>query len=188
MNKNAKLTESSEHRPNWNTVMSEEEQCARKERRVPNVGTKEVSIARIVPECGVNKKVKEDRSGQSKRGREDECEANVADNERSMEVQEPPEDRWFCPTCSDTPCEFIQGQEELEACVSVMSPDLSNKQKRYNLYHRMTCRRHGLLGKRNRRALPPCFEQGMKDLHPSERYTGYKSADDSGPDDGSTPT
>jgi hypothetical protein len=69
-----------------------------------------------------------------------------------------------------------------------MNPDLSNKEKRYQLYHHVSCRHHGKLGKGNHRPLPSCFEQGMRDLYPSKKYAGYKSAYNSGPDDGSTPT
>jgi hypothetical protein len=36
--------------------------------------------------------------------------------------------------------------------------------------------------------LPLCFERGIRDLYPSEKYTGYKKANDSVPDDGSTNT
>jgi hypothetical protein len=68
-----------------------------------------------------------------------------------------------------------------------LNPDLTKKQKRYQLYRHVSRYRHGTLGKGNCKPLPLCFEQGMRDLYPSERYTVYKSANGSGPDDGSTP-
>jgi hypothetical protein len=186
MDKKNKRTWSAEHRRNCTIVMSAEE------RRVANMSATEVSI-RVLP--GSNKKVKveaktvmkhEGDEAKEKRGVDKKCEEELPDNPPSVEHEEPPEDAWFCPKCSDSPCWFLQWQQEIEVCVSVMSPDLSNKQKRYQLYRHITRRRHGMLGKGNRRPLPSCIEEGMKDLYPSEKYTGYKSAYDSGPDDGST--
>jgi hypothetical protein len=108
--------------------------------------------------------------------------------EECTEDQEPPEDMWFCPHCSDSPCEFLQLQQEIERVVNVMDPTISNKSKRNQLYRHMSRRRFGTLGKGNRWPLPSCFEQGIRDLYPSEKNPGYKKANDSVPDDGSTNT
>jgi hypothetical protein len=187
MEKKEKRTWSSEHRRNLSIVMSANE------KRVANMDAREVSIC-VLPDS--NKKVKvegkmvvkqEGNKAKEKEGVEDKCEEELPDNPPSVEQEEPPEDAWFCPQCSDSPCQFLQWQEELEKCVTVMTPDLTNKEKRYRLYCHVSRRRHGMLGKGNRRPIPSCLEQGMRDLYPSEKYTGYKSAYDSGPDDGSTP-
>ena len=128
------------------------------ERRVANMDVKDISIC-IIP---------------------DSVDMEEADEyEECMEDQEPQEDMWFCPHCSDSPCEFLQFQEEIEGVVNVMDPALSNKSKRYKVYRHMSRRRFGTLGKGNHRPLPSCFEQGIRDLYPSENYTGYKTGDDS---------
>jgi hypothetical protein len=63
------------------------------------------------------------------------------------------------------------------------------------MYRHMTRRLHGQLGKGNRRPLPKCFTQGLRELFPSDDYVGFKpSPFESGPrgdydrdrDDGST--
>jgi hypothetical protein len=115
------------------------------------------------------------------------CEEELPDNPPCAEEDEPMEDGWFCPQCSELPCQFLQWQEKLKRIVDCMNPDKSNKQKRFKLYRHVIRCRHGTLGKGNRKPLPSCFEQGMRDLYPSEKYTGYQTAYNSGPDDGSTP-
>ncbi len=90
--------------------------------------------------------------------------------EDSQSQQEP----GFCEHCGHSPCHFLQWQEELERIVDIKYPEVTNKQKDYNMYSHITCRLHGPLGKDNRRPLPLCFGQGMRDLYPSKYYTGYK--------------
>jgi hypothetical protein len=99
------------------------------------------------------------------------------EHEECTEDQEPSEDMWFCPHCSDSSCKFLQLQQEI-----------LNKSKRYQLYRHMSRRHFGTLGKGNGRPLPSCFKRGIRDLYPSEKYPGYKTANDSVPDDGSTNT
>jgi hypothetical protein len=94
------------------------------------------------------------------------CEEELPDNPPSAEEDEPPEDGWFCPHCSASPCQFLQWQEGLERIVGCMNPDKSNKQKRFELYGHVTRRRHGTLGKGNRKPLPSCFEQGHERFVP----------------------
>ena len=112
-----------------------------------------------------------------------------------VEEQEEPEDEWKCHTCDNSPCLFLQWQEELERIVDVMHPEVTNNVKRYHMYRHMSRRLHGTLGKGNRRPLPKCFSEGVKQLYPSDFYTGYKpNLFESGPcgdydwekDDGST--
>jgi hypothetical protein len=182
MDKKDKRTWSAEHRRNCTMVMSAEE------RRVANMSAREFSFHILLDS---NKKVKvegkmvikhEGEKAKEKGGVEDKCEEELPDNPPFVEEEEPPEDAWFCPNCSDSPCQFLQWQEELECCVSVITPDLTNKEKRFRLYCHVSRRRHGMLGKGNRRPLPSWIEQGMRDLYPSEKYTGYKSSYNSGPD------
>jgi hypothetical protein len=73
---------------------------------------------------------------------EQKCEKELTGNPPCAEEQEPPEDGWFCPQCSELPCQFIQWQEELERIVHGMNPDLTNKHKRYQLYRHASCHRH----------------------------------------------
>jgi hypothetical protein len=50
------------------------------------------------------------------------------------------------------------------------------------MYRHMTRRLHGQLGKGNRRPLPKCFTQGLRELFPSDDYVGFKpSPFESGP-------
>jgi hypothetical protein len=113
---------------------------------------------------------------QYKEGGRDRCEEEVPNNLLCVEEQELPENMWCCLQCSEWPCQFLQWQEELERIVNFRNPDLTNKEKRYQLYFHVSCRPHGALCKGNCRPLPSCFEQGMRDLYPFEKYTGYKSA------------
>ena len=49
--------------------------------------------------------------------------------EECTEDQEPPEDMWFYPHCSDSPCQFLQWQEEIKRVVDRMDPVLSSKSR-----------------------------------------------------------
>jgi hypothetical protein len=132
--------------------------------------------------------VAEEKTKKKDTGREggkEECEEEVPDNPLYAEEQEPPEDGWFCLKCPKLPCQFVQGQEELERIMDVMNPDLSNEQKRYQFYRYVSRPCHGTLGRGNHRPFPSCIQQGMRDLYPLEKYTGYKYVDESGPEDGS---
>lgn len=66
-------------------------------------------------------------------------------------------DQWLCPACNNSPCQFLQYQEELERIVDCLYPEVTNKTKRYHMYRHMSCRLHGPLGKGVRRKLPVCF-------------------------------
>ncbi len=185
MDKKKERTWASEHRQNFSLVMSADE------RRVAKIDARDISTL-VLPDSEekTTKKEKTNAEGLKVEAAE-KCEEELPDNppsaEESAEEDEPTEDGWFCPHCSESPCQFLQWQEELERIVDCMNPDKSNKQKRFELYGHVTRRRHGTLGKGNRKPLPSCFEQGMRDLYPSEKYTGYQTAYNSGPDDGSTP-
>jgi hypothetical protein len=178
--KEKKRTWSSEHRTNFNMVMSADD------RRVANIDAKDISIL-VLPDSNEEPVKKEETKAEEvKVEAEEKCEDELADNPPSVEEEEEaPEDGWFCLECSESPCQFLQWQEELERIVDCMNPDASNKQKRFQLYQHVSRRRNGPMGKGNRRQLPSCFERGMRDLYPSEKYTGYSTAYDSGPDDGS---
>ena len=111
------------------------------------------------------------------------------------EVQEEPQEMHWCPACKKSPCVFLEWQEELERCVDLMAPEVTNKSKRYHMYRHMSRRLNGQMGKGNRKQLPQCFERGLRELYPSEEYSGFKANSfDSGPrgdydrekDDGST--
>jgi rubredoxin len=91
---------------------------------------------------------------------------------------EPDEDDWLCPACGSSPCEFIQAQEEMERVVSIMAVDASQASKRFHTYRFMTCQLHGQLSSKQRIPLPPCCQQGIADLFPSEdgNYRGFRHA------------
>jgi hypothetical protein len=156
-------------------------------RRVANIDARDISIL-VLPDSAERTIKKEETQAEGlKVEAKQTCEEELPDNLPCAEEDEPTEDRCFCPQCSESPCQFLQWQEELERIVDCMNPDLSNKQRRYELYQHVARRRHGTLGKDNRKPFPSCFEQGMRDLYSSEKYTGYQTAYNSGPDDGSTP-
>jgi hypothetical protein len=123
-------------------------------------------------------------------------EEQVPEDLPKEENEEPPaEDEWHCPVCMNSPCLFLQYQDELERHVDIMYPEVTNKQKRYHMYRHMSRRLHGHLGKGKRKPLPECFTTGLRELFPSEDYVGFKpSPFESGPrgdydrerDDGST--
>ena len=107
----------------------------------------------------------------------------------------PTEDEWLCLLCGKSPCLFLQWQEELERVVDIMYPEVTNKAKRYHMYRHMSRQLHGPSGKHNRKPLPICFSNGLRDLFPSKDYVGFQpSPFQSGPrgdcnrgrDDGST--
>jgi hypothetical protein len=68
----------------------------------------------------------------------------------------------------------MQWQEELERIVDTIYPKVTNYEKRFHMYHHMPRQLHGLLGKGNCKPLPGCFEQGLRELFPSEEYMGLK--------------
>lgn len=91
---------------------------------------------------------------------------------------EPDEDEWLCPVCENSPCKFLQAQEEMEKVVSIMAPETTNKAKRFECYRFMSRWLHGLLGTGNRIPLPECCKQGIADLFPAEdgNYVGFRHA------------
>ena len=186
MEKKKERTWSSEHRRNFSMVISTDE------RRAANIDEKDISIL-VLPDSKEKTVKKEETKAEGLKVEAGEkCEEELPDNLPSAEEDEPTEDEpmedgWFCPHCSESPCQFLQWQEELERIVDCMNPDKSNKQKRFELYGHVTRRRHGTLGKGNCKPLLSCFRRGMRALYPSEKDTGYQTAENSGPDDGSTP-
>jgi hypothetical protein len=89
---------------------------------------------------------------------------------------EPVEDVWRCNVCKNSPCMFLQLQDEIIQRVALMGTECTNKTRRYHTYRYLTRRIHGVLRKLERRPLPDCFSQGMKELYPSPEYTGFKLA------------
>jgi hypothetical protein len=151
--------------------MSAEERC------VANMDAREISNCCLPHSEGEAMIEEERKTKQQKVGVQDKCEEEAPHNLPHAEEQEPPEDWWFCPHCSELPCQFLQWQEELERIVDITNPDLTNKEKRYQLYCHVSCPRNGPMGKGNCRPLLSCSQQGMRYLYPSKKYTGYKSAD-----------
>jgi hypothetical protein len=89
--------------------------------------------------------------------------------------QQPPVDKMYCGFCLQTPCCFLQYQEELERSVEVLCPAGStNKAKRYHMYRWLSRELNGHLGKDCRKPLPECFVQGLRNLYPEEDPGDYK--------------
>jgi hypothetical protein len=88
--------------------------------------------------------------------------------------QDEPCDEWYCKHCRKSPCLFLQWEEELDAHVDIMYPEVSNVAKRFHMYRYMSRQLHGPLKKGERKRLPECFETGLRAMFPSDRYVGYK--------------
>jgi hypothetical protein len=116
--------------------------------------------------------------GNNNPGKEEEepiLESQIPDDLPRQEDPEPsPEDEWECAFCMMLPCLFIQAQEEVERLVSFMAPQTSNVAKRFHIYTQWTRRIHGPLPRHDRRRLPLCFEDGLRELYPSGKYKGYQ--------------
>jgi hypothetical protein len=138
-------------------------------RRVANIDARDISTLVLPGSKEKTTKKEKTKAEGLKVEAEETCEEELPANPPCAEGDEPTDDRWFCPQCLESPCQFLQWQEELERIVDCVNPDLSNKQRRYKLYRHVTRRRHGTLGKGNRKPLPLCFEQGMRDLYPSKK-------------------
>jgi hypothetical protein len=103
------------------------------ERRVANMDARDISIL-VLPDSEEKTKKKEKTKAEGlKVEAKETCEEELPDNPLCAEEEEPPEDGWFCPHCSELPCQFLQWQEELERIFDCMNPDKSNKQKRFEL-------------------------------------------------------
>ena len=68
----------------------------------------------------------------------------------------------------------MEWEEELVRHMDIMYPEVPNKEKRYHMYRHMLRKLHGHFGKGNQKPLPPCFQQGLRDLFPSEEYVGFR--------------
>ena len=60
-------------------------------------------------------------------------ESQIPDNLPRQQDQDGPDDKWNCATCDNSPCLFLQWQEELERIVDIMVPEATNNQKRYHV-------------------------------------------------------
>jgi hypothetical protein len=80
------------------------------------------------------------------------------DHPRQDDQEPPPEDVWLSPASGNSPCQFIQRQEELVCIMDIIHPEASNMSKRFHIYHHMTHQLHGPLRKGECRRLPSCFE------------------------------
>ena len=84
----------------------------------------------------------------------DECEGSFPDNHyppppileeqipddlpKEGNQETPADDEWLCLRCANSPCLFLQYQDELERHVDIMYPKVTNKQKRYHRYRHMS--------------------------------------------------
>jgi hypothetical protein len=104
------------------------------ERRAANINARDISML-VLPDSEEKTVKKEETKAEGLKVEvEETCEEELPDNPPCAEEDKPPEDRWFCPQFLELPCQFLQWQQELEKIVDCMNPDLSNKQKRYELY------------------------------------------------------
>ena len=96
---------------------------------------------------------------------------------------EPPEDEVDrCKQCNESPCLMIEHKEQFEGLLAMYKCDenLANRQRRFKMYQEMTRLIHGgYLGKGNRKELPPCITEAIRNAFPNdpkEAYTGFQHA------------
>jgi hypothetical protein len=142
MGKKQDKTWSSAHRHNNTMVMSAEE------RHVANMNAREILIGLLAQFA--NTKLEEE---EAKEEPEEECKGAFPNEEYPQppdleehtpndlppaEKQEPPsEDQGYCPHCGNSPCLFLQWQEELEPIIDIMYSKVTNKAKRFYMYWHM---------------------------------------------------
>ncbi len=98
MKEKKEQTSVSEHCENFTMVMST------KERRVAKINARDISILVLPKEKEALDYEETKAEGHKKGEAEYNCEEDVPDNPPCAEEQEPLEDGWFCPKCSESPC------------------------------------------------------------------------------------
>jgi hypothetical protein len=106
-------------------------------RHLANIDARDISIL-VLPDKEKTLDEEKTKAEGDKGEAEHKCEEELPHNLPCVEEQEPPEYGWFCPQCSELPCQFVQWQEELERIVDLMNPDLANKQKMYQFYRHVS--------------------------------------------------
>ena len=101
-------------------------------------------------------------------------------------LEEPPPEEpeaQCCDVCNETPCILIEHQEQFESLLDFyrLNHELANRQRRFKMYQEMTRLIHGgYLGKNNRKELPTCVSDAIRNAFPNEdpqeAYVGYQEA------------
>ena len=84
-----------------------------------------------------------------------------------------------CVWCEKKPCVLKQEKDSLaEIAVYGQSTGADMKEIRFRMYRHVTQVIHGYLGRGERRRLPKCCEEGIKDMFSDEgeEHVGYKEA------------
>ncbi len=88
-----------------------------------------------------------------------------------------------CSRCGRDPCLwFRHGENVLESCRNsehLWGGDITNKQRRFFCYREFTRIFHGILSSGDRRKLPECVEENIRECFPNlngEAITGFKQA------------
>ena len=98
---------------------------------------------------------------------------------------EPPEE--CCDDCKEDPCLMETHQEQFQGLLEFYRADellTSNRQRRFKMYREMTRLIHGYLGKNNRKELPKCIADCIRDAFPNEpnvAYIGFRDTTNESP-------
>jgi hypothetical protein len=88
-------------------------------------------------------------------------------------------DGYQCQQCLYERCIWELNKERIiDDNNALLSAEASNKERRFFGYKQMTFALHGHLGKGQRRELPCCVVDGIREMWPEEdrKYTGYRDA------------
>lgn len=110
--------------------------------------------------------------------RTDEKEHDRQDEGRQLDTEQlgtqNEDEEALCQFCNEAVCiEEDLYREIVEIGKLHHSMEKTNKQIRYQIYRYYIHRIHGTTGKGNRIKIPDCVNNIIKDLYPSETYTGY---------------
>ena len=110
----------------------------------------------------------------------------VPDNDKEEEEEDNDADEDeddVCSRCGEEPCFMIEKKENFEGLVLMYRVDdtLNNTQRRFRMYRECTLLLHGHLGKENRKKLPSCITDEIRQAFPADKntsYVGFKEAKD----------
>ena len=100
-------------------------------------------------------------------------------------LEQPPEEEEAecCERCKESPCVMVEHREQFEGLLQLnrFDENMANRQRRFKMYQEMTRLIHdGYLGKGNRKELPECVTEAIRDAFPNEdakeAYVGFRDA------------
>ena len=87
-----------------------------------------------------------------------------------------------CPICEDSPCHRFRFEDAIRSEGELLGADNNAPNAaRYRLYRTYISAVHGVLGFRNRRVVPSCVRDFIRELFPDPEgdYVGHLAADSS---------